>query len=155
MLTAPASAETTAYVGVGPSLDGLPDIVRQAFVEWESGCAPDGQGSFSEDYLTTADIDGDGRPDFILNGDGATCIEKGDIVARGGGNGGTSLKVFTRKGGTLAKTLDVFTQHAEIRAHKGFAIVATAEGTFKLANGKATKVRNAPKGGKLVYTLAR
>ncbi len=132
----------------------LPPAVAREFQEWKRQCAPDGEAEFSNDYLTIVDIDGDGHDDYILNGDGVTCIANGQITARGGGNGGTSLKIFTHKGKTVVKALDVFTQGADIRAHKGFAVVNTLEGSYRIANGKASVVKPS-NGGNTVYTLGR
>lgn len=137
------------------SSGGMPPAVAQAFLAWNEQCAPDGTAEFSDEYLTVRDIDGDGHDDYILNGDGATCVENGKVVARGGGNGGTSLQIFTRNGTAVSKALDVFTQGAEVRAHKGFATVKTVEGTtYRIANGRATKAKPS-RGGVVVYTLGR
>ncbi|WP_143241427.1 hypothetical protein [Agrobacterium tumefaciens] len=133
----------------------MPPAVAKAFLAWQEQCGPSGEAEFTEDYLTVLDIDGDGDPDYILNGDGATCVENGRVVARGGGNGGTSLMIFTRQGQAVSEALDVFTQGAEIRAHKGFASVTTVEGTtLRIAGDKATKSRSIT-GGRVVYTLGR
>lgn len=146
-----------SLIAAGPvaaQSSALPPPVAREFQEWKRQCAPDGQAEFSSDYLTIVDIDGDGHDDYILNGDGVTCVANGQITARGGGNGGTSLKVFTRKGNTVVKVLDVFTQGADIRAHKGFAVVNTLEGSYRIANGKASIVKRS-NSGSVVYTLGR
>ncbi|MDR6100570.1 hypothetical protein QE369_000748 [Agrobacterium larrymoorei] len=144
-----AEALSTASAG------GMPPAVAQAFLAWNEQCAPDGTAEFSDEYLTVRDIDGDGHDDYILNGDGATCVENGKVVARGGGNGGTNLQIFTHRGKAVSKALDVFTQGAEVRAHKGFATVKTVEGTtFRIAKGKAANAKPS-KGGVVVYTLRR
>lgn len=136
-------------------ISGLPPAVAKAFLTWQEQCGPSGEAEFTEDYLAVVDLDGDGDPEYILNGDGATCVENGRVVARGGGNGGTRLKIFTRQGQTVSEALDVFTQGAEIRAHQGFASVTTVEGTtFRIAGGKPTKSRSIT-GGRVVYTLGR
>ncbi len=144
------TGDTTAS---GPSR-GLPPAVAKEMDAWRKGCGPSGRAVFSDDYLSRGDIDRDGAADFILNGDGATCVENGRVVARGGGNGGTSLKIFMGKGKAADPALDIFTQSAEITAHKGFAILRTPEGTYRLAGGKAAKSKPVA-GGELVYTLER
>lgn len=133
---------------------GLPPAVAKEMDAWRQECGPSGRAEFSADYLSRGDIDRDGAADFILNGDGATCVENGRVVARGGGNGGTSLKIFIGKGRAADPALDIFTQSAEITAHKGFAIIKTPEGTYRLAGGKAAKSKPVA-GGELVYTLGR
>ncbi|WHA39729.1 hypothetical protein [Agrobacterium larrymoorei] len=144
----PASAASSA-----PS--GMPPAVTKAFLAWQAQCEAPGEAVFSEDYLTVVDIDGDGNQDYVLNGDGATCVDHGKVVARGGGNGGTSLTIFTRQGQAVSKALEVFTQGAEIRSHKGYATLTMVEGTtYGLANGKATKSKP-DNGGTVVYTLGR
>ena len=133
---------------------GLPPAVAKEMDAWRKECGPSGRAEFSDDYLSRSDIDRDGAADFILNGDGATCVENGRVVARGGGNGGTSLKIFMGKVRAADPALDIFTQHAEITAHKGFAIIRTPEGTYRIAGSKAVKSK-AVAGGELVYTLGR
>lgn len=155
LLDEPKALIQPQYTGERPSLEGLPESVAMEFVKWDTGCGNNANGSFTEDFLTKIDIDGNGSDDFVLNGDGASCVRDGKTVSRGGGNGGTSLKVFTRQGKKITKALSIFTQGAEIRTHKGFAVVTTTEGNYKLANGKASKLKNVPKGGQLVYSLGR
>ncbi len=155
VLSATLSCAAAQHSPEAAALGGMPPAVAQAFLAWNEQCAPDGTAEFSSDYLTAVDIDGNGDEDYVLNGDGATCVENGKVVARGGGNGGTSLQIFTRQGNTVRKALDVFTQGAEIRSHKGFATVKTLEGTiFRIANGKVTKAKPS-NGGAIVYTLGR
>ncbi|MGP4686732.1 hypothetical protein ACSV5K_10255 [Agrobacterium pusense] len=136
------------------SITSLPPPVAQAFLAWSEECGTTGEAVFSDDYLTMLDIDGDGDKDFILNGDGATCVVNGKVIARGGGNGGTSLKIFTWEGNGATISLDLFTQSAEVRSHKGFSSVTTPDGSYRIANDKKVKFK-APKGGKLIYTLGR
>lgn len=144
------TGDTTAS---GPS-QGLPLTVAKEMDAWRKECGPSGRAEFSADYLSRGDIDRDGAADFVLNGDGATCVENGRVVARGGGNGGTSLKIFMGKGRAADPALDIFTQGAEIYAHRGFAIVKAQEGTYRIANGRATKTKPVA-GGNLIYTLER
>lgn len=136
------------------SIAGLPPLVAQAFLAWNEECGTTSEAVFSEDYLTVVDIDHDGDEDYILNGDGATCIANDKVVARGGGNGGTSLKIFTRQGKHVTAALDLFTQSAEIRAHKGFTTVTTPDDSYRIVNGKASKAKPSS-GGEVVYTLGR
>lgn len=145
---------TAAQNPPAASVGGMPPAVAQAFLAWNEQCAPDGTAEFSDEYLTVRDIDGDGHDDYILNGDGATCVENGKVVARGGGNGGTSLKIFMGTGWSARPALDIFTQGAKIYAHKGFAIVKALEATHLIAHDKTIKAK-AVAGGKLVYTLGR
>lgn len=133
---------------------GLPPAVAKEMDAWRKECGPSGRAEFSDDYLSRGDIDRDGAADFILNGDGATCVENGRVVARGGGNGGTSLKIFMGNGRAADPALDIFTQGAEIFAHQGFAIVKTLEGSYRLANGIAKRTK-ALSNARPVYTLAR
>jgi hypothetical protein len=149
------SGDAATPSSVTATAGGMPPAVAQAFLAWQEQCGPSGEAEFTGDYLTAVDIDGDGVQDYILNGDGATCVENSRVVARGGGNGGTRLTIFTRHGKTVSKSLDVFTQGAEVRAHRGFATVKTVEGTtYRITDGKATKAKPG-KGGTVVYTLGR
>lgn len=133
---------------------GMPPAVAEAYLAWHAQCDPPSEAVFSDEYLTVVDIDDDGDDDYVLNGDGASCVENGRVVARGGGNGVTSFKIIMRTGDTVTEVLDVFTQGAEIRAHKGFATVKTLEGSYRIDNGKAAKAK--PSGeGRVVYTLGR
>ncbi|WP_153064587.1 hypothetical protein [Agrobacterium sp. LAD9] len=150
----------TDKAGIAPALPeqrsiaSLPPPVAQAFLAWSEECGTTSQAVFSDDYLTIVDIDQDGDEDYILNGDGATCVTNGKVIARGGGNGGTSLKIFTRQGKAVTATLDLFTQSAKIYAHKGFAAVTTPDTSYRIASGKVSKVRSS-KNGTVVYTLIR
>ncbi|SOC48170.1 hypothetical protein SAMN05892877_14114 [Rhizobium subbaraonis] len=149
------SGAQPTYTGERPSLAGLPAAVAREFIAWDQVCGEDAIGSFTEDYLTVTDIDQDGDQDFILNGDGASCVQNGKIVTMAGGNGGTGLKVFTGQEGEVSKALDIFTTGAEIRSHEGFAIVIASQRKYKLADGNATETSKIPKGGDAVYALGR
>ncbi len=151
---------TTDKAGTAPaqpeqrSIASLPPPVAQAFLAWSEECGTTSEAVFSDDYLTMVDIDQDGDEDYILNGDGATCVANGKVVARGGGNGGTSLKIFTRQGKAVTAVLDLFTQSVDIRSHKGFGTVATPDGSYRIANGKVSK-SNSSKNGTVAYSLIR
>ncbi|KXG87590.1 hypothetical protein [Agrobacterium bohemicum] len=136
------------------SMEGMPSAVAQAFLAWRKACGDTAEAVFSDDYLTVVDIDHDGDDDYVLNGDEATCVADGKVVSRSGGNGGTSLTIFTQQAKTVTKALAVFTQSADVRAHKGFATVATADGIYRLTNGKAAKIKSR-NGGDVVYSLGR
>jgi hypothetical protein len=154
VLADPASQDQLEYVGERPYVDDLPSAVQQEFFDWDSSCQRDQKdavGKFSPDYLTKVDIDLDGKDDFILNNDGASCSVDGKVVAHGGGNGGTVLRIISHN----KKVLEDFTQGAEVFAYKGYAVVRTGGGIFKITKGKSTKIAKRPKGGKSVYVLSR
>ncbi|WP_158665266.1 hypothetical protein [Ensifer adhaerens] len=150
-----ARIEASDYTGERPTLAGLPTVVAEEFIKWDRSCGQDANGNFTEDYLTMTDIDQDGDQDFILNGDGASCVQSGKIVAMGGGNGGTNLIVFTRQAAKFTKTLDVFIQSAEIRSHQGFTTVVTSDGSYKLISGKAIKLAKPLEGGNVAFLFGR
>lgn len=60
---------------------------------------------------------------------------------------------LSKKGEGGWPALDIFTKSAGITAHKGFAIIKTPGGTYRIAGGKAAKSK--PAEGELVYTLGR
>ena len=130
----------------------IPPIVMQEFHAWAAECETTSEAFFSDDYLTVVDIDGEKY--YVLNGDGATCVANGRVVLRGGGNGGTSLKIFARQNRNVIVSLDLFVQSAELKAYHGFAIVITPDATYRIANGKAFKIKPTT-GGTTVYTLGR
>ncbi|SOC89906.1 hypothetical protein SAMN05421890_4894 [Ensifer adhaerens] len=144
------------------AIDGLPDAVVASIARWEDTCRKE-NGSipqFTPDFITPVDVDGDGHRDYILNGDGETCVDgtTGAVTSAGGGNGGTSLILILNSGGRFQK-LEFGVQSAEILRFKGFgvAVLAGAEGrqAFRLQAGAATRIKAVPSGGQHVYSLSR
>ncbi|WP_154962985.1 hypothetical protein [Agrobacterium tumefaciens] len=130
----------------------IPPVVAQEFHAWADKCETTSEAFFSDDYLTVVDIDSEKY--YVFNGDGATCVANDRVVLRGGGNGGTSLKIFARQNGNLIVSLDLFVQSAEMKAYRGFAIVTTPDATYRIANGQAIKIKPTT-GGRTVYMLGR
>lgn len=135
----------------------LPDAVFQSLKDFRRQCheqQPPSVAVFSEDYVTIADIDGDGRHDYILNGDGAHCESNGKATTLPG-NGGTTLTIYMDSAAGLAKTYNGFLQGARLLQFKGFAILDADGGPFKLRRGHLSRTNQIPKGGREIYVLAR
>ncbi len=158
------AAATAATINARRSLalDGLPDAVVASVARWEDVCRKE-NGSipqFSPDFVKRVDLDGDGREDFVLNGDGKSCVDAktGAVTAAGGGNGGTSLVLFLNAGDSFKK-LEFSVQTAEIRRFKGYgvAILQSAEGrrVWHLQGAAATRIQEIPAGGKTVFNLSQ
>lgn len=141
--------------------DGLPDAVVAYAARWANACRQDGHvPQFASDFITPVDVDGDGKQDFILNGDGETCVDSatGGVTASGGGNGGTSFVIVANVRGHYRK-LEFFVQSAEVLRYRGFA-VAVIDGNngrqvMRIRSGQAERISRVPSGGELVYTLSR
>lgn len=139
----------------------LPDAVVAYAARWSNSCREDGSiPQFAADFITPVDVDGDGNRDFILNGDGETCVDAktGAVTAAGGGNGSTSMALFLNMRGEFKK-LEFSVQSAEILRFRGFAVVAVhsdrGHQLFLIKGGHASRIQAIPSGGKDVYTLSR
>lgn len=141
---------------------GLPSIVVQSIADWTEYCVneEDALQQFTSETITYVDIDGDGDGDFILNGDEMTCVDPktGNVRAGGGGNGATSLEVFTNKGKSFVRHY-FYVERAEILKYRGYAVVwlvgVDGEEAFRIKDGKVTRVKAVPQGGEQVYFLGR
>jgi hypothetical protein len=139
-----------------PGMPTLPAEVRATLDGWAgNGC------TVGADAVAAKDFDGDGVPDYALNGDGVVC--DGRIL---GGNGGTPFTVFSGKdnGGVATVVFNVSAASATIRRFKKFAVLAvvsdmgggeTKTDYWAFDRGKSQRIRRMPKGGQVVYQLSR
>jgi hypothetical protein len=142
------------------SFQGMPEAVANDIKKWISYCKESNwTQQFSSDFITYVDIDGDGDKDWVLNGDEMSCVdERGDHSASGGGSGGASLDLFVTVRGDVVP-LNLFVQSATIHQFTGYAALEIADNKgrnlFRMRDGKLTKLRSLPQGGKVVYNLGR
>jgi hypothetical protein len=134
----------------------LPAEVRKALDSWmNDGC------TVGADAVTAKDFDGDGVIDYALNGDGVVC--DGRTL---GGNGGTPFAVFSGKASGEGATVvdNTSAASATITRFSKFAVLAvihdlgggeTKTDYWAFDRGKSQRIRKMPKGGQVVYELAR
>lgn len=139
------------------SAPDIPAAVLKSFKEKQEECN-DGDvhadAYFGDKFMTVVDIDGDGRDDYILNGDEVVCKwsngERPNI-----GNGGTSFTIYMGSPKGIVKTYENFLQGARVLKFKGYAVLDVAGGPYRVKSGIAKKLRSAPAGGQLIYELSR
>lgn len=132
------------------------DVVRK----WDTYCREEGGTSFFDnEYIYIVDVDDNGVEDYVFNGDGASCLKDGQTISKDGGNGGATLTLFlsTKKGSK--KIIQAMTQTATIRVFKGYGVLEadsdSGHAVIQLKTGKASKLKRSPKGGEVVFELAR
>jgi hypothetical protein len=140
-------------------VDTYPIPLRMKFAELQTSCQAMGGKSvrLDKEFVKTADLDGDGKLDYIADGDKAHCdFENGRSQIIGGGSTGANVWIvmMTPKGAVGVE--DIFIPQGKIRAHKGFAtiqILGEGAKSLKIKGGKLTALRKIPSGGKVVFTV--
>ena len=101
-------------------------------------CREDGgQPVAGGDHVRSADIDGDGRPDYLIDDGKFQCR---GATNRSCGSHGCSVEVFLSAGGYRAAGLDLLAYGSTIepKGNKPVVVIETRGGTFRYAwNGKA------------------
>ncbi|MET0867316.1 MAG: hypothetical protein ABWY35_04395 [Pseudorhodoplanes sp.] len=92
VLTSPAFAQTRGKPVALPA--DLPKVVQEAIEKNNKECT-EGKPVFTQGFFSTRDINGDGKPDYVLNYDHYKC---GEIETLFCGTGGCQTEIFASDG---------------------------------------------------------
>jgi hypothetical protein len=141
----------------------LPKAI-QPFAMSQAGhfCGRNEGATFAQDYAMPLDMDGDGRMDYVADWDGFLC--GGHTM--GGGSGAVPVFILMGTAKGLALVAEDQPGVADIKSYRDYAVYhgyVAEPGTgkklnqhlYKLRGGRATKLKHAPKGGKVAWELSR
>ncbi|WP_141402149.1 hypothetical protein [Rhizobium subbaraonis] len=113
--------------------------------------------TFTDDFVTRIDIDGDGDLDYIATGDGVVCQDSGGVAhLRGSDNSGLRVLILTNASSGPALALDAKVSGGTVQRHNGFAVLDGGSGAvYQIADGKSQPLQTSPEGGEIVYSLGK
>ncbi len=110
----------------------------------------------SDKFVSRIDIDGDGKLDYVANGDEMACEDsKGQKRLIGGDNGGTPIWILSTLDSGPVMTLETLASSGNIKRYGDFAIFNNGKKIWRIQNGVASPLMTAPPGGEQIYTIKR
>lgn len=145
-------------------IKSFPAPILKQLVAFQTACKRLGgeDASIDSAFVTRIDVDGDNRPDFVMNGDHVFCVEKdGGQRIIGGGNRATNVMiVLSTPRGPMQAAMVMAASGAIFKHAEGYGVLVVATDSnppsFTLfRNGRPQTISANPKGGEVIYRISR